>query len=1322
MGEISFNYNVKPEPVQEIGFQYFIPDSIEYSFAYQRYIAFSDASIFNSPVAITKVATGLSQLYGLFADRKIGNLAYFDLIKAAQNSKSNVRKKDMPFGAKQKSNTDIYEVTTVDKTQNSNTNVVAIKHGLEKDDLILNENRTINAGKDDNKAYDDVFFTADKNVNVGTSYMGTGYWFLKYVISNINDIILMDELHDQTLDVYKQIFAVTNINRLNILKVMQAKRVNDSTLNKYSILFGALPEIKFNITKNISGQTFDNILNIFQNAVLSPFDVVFNTIQNIAITPFHDIIANKFKMYFGTPNTLKMSLLYNLFVKKADVIRADIDSTLHGRKPDNIGNIYDIVSGTDSNERIFIYDFAGAYQYGKVGSRFNTDTSGNKDEKHGLVNYIESTIKEGKNGFMFEDKYNVLLNEKPLCYFDLDTFVVSEEKYCIAINGVAVDKDLKTSHYDRNPVFYFKDSKKLQMNSHISLNLDTKEMMTSTMIYVDKDNKSTKSDNQFFITNNGKLLHPINNVLFVDKAKHNFSLYSQFFISKENSEMDMYSLLSFGKFSANMSLHTPQISITKDKMDMTIYKDQLFIDKDRNGFVIHDTSVFIDKDRHNLNMEQLNGLFIRKIKKDMLPKDSTLGVYRDSYKMLFFTEVWTENVRTNMTILDQLSIDRDDYCISIFKQGQTLIKKLTIVDVPDFDFVIKNNIPTDYSNILTDNFTGMIIPISKVKRHSYINNINIMVQKISKEGYIHQGDSASVIPRNACVQSFDLFCDKKEFNLYIDYKNTQVTRNKVRTFIGKNEFLKKTPVYMALEGSIWTDKKISSIWSEKQIETQKKARRGFLDMIIGITGGNRNVYTNDSMFMDKKEQMCYYDYNTTWVDKPVVDARIQDQLRLDGKYKETHMFDCVSPFIKQELEGYYDYGVFGNKAIQESDLFRQINDVHRKAYDTGIRPEDFGNWAWVYETPDPFDKGFGIDELLLPENDTRYENFEDIIFDKENMVPRNPVKEIDENTFIAKYPIRHPLPKYKDVGVDYDKGAIKIDQFYGVEVSVMHAVFLKFYRIWQSKIFEFGTMTMTQSVKLMLEYLYAWIMEYFPLEQVEQALRVFRLIRWYGETSIIRNSQYIVSYEYDTLESKLNTGNCMIPNDLDAQDTMYVDAALGIIRNNPIYIGDGLTNAYVTFEVNNRKNSTFTFSLSNTVGSVNIYINDTLVDTVSKSALNLTYELPYTGDANIVKIEKLASHNLNGTFYIGNIKVPNCTFKELSIEFDPNLKAGNKPLNEIAQKMIAYANMYEDKEAIYEIIRKGNLGVGEIYKKLTEYWKLHHQDKTKGKRLTIKEV
>ena len=71
MGEISFRYMRKYEPVYEAAFKYWFADSKEYSFAYQRYIALSDTSIFNDPVAISKVATGFYSLHDLFVDKVI---------------------------------------------------------------------------------------------------------------------------------------------------------------------------------------------------------------------------------------------------------------------------------------------------------------------------------------------------------------------------------------------------------------------------------------------------------------------------------------------------------------------------------------------------------------------------------------------------------------------------------------------------------------------------------------------------------------------------------------------------------------------------------------------------------------------------------------------------------------------------------------------------------------------------------------------------------------------------------------------------------------------------------------------------------------------------------------------------------------------------------------------------------------------------------------------------------------------------------------------------------------------------------------------------
>ena len=52
--------------------------------------------------------------------------------------------------------------------------------------------------------------------------------------------------------------------------------------------------------------------------------------------------------------------------------------------------------------------------------------------------------------------------------------------------------------------------------------------------------------------------------------------------------------------------------------------------------------------------------------------------------------------------------------------------------------------------------------------------------------------------------------------------------------------------------------------------------------------------------------------------------------------------------------------------------------------------------------------------------------------------------------------------------------------------------------------------------------------------------------------------------------------------------------------------------------------------------------------------------------------------------------------------------------------MVKFAQLHENSSEVYDMLFKKNLGVNEVYNKLMEYWKLHHENKIKGKRLTIK--
>ena len=709
-----------------------------------------------------------------------------------------------------------------------------------------------------------------------------------------------------------------------------------------------------------------------------------------------------------------------------------------------------------------------------------------------------------------------------------------------------------------------------------------------------------------------------------------------------------------------------------------------------------------------------------------IPLPSSVGIHG----------VWYSKIPKNIqTTLNSFFINKDSYSVSlrddsstaqlvkkstsIFAHGVNVLKKRTVLSINEkFDMVIKTALDIGFYG--ASQYDALIIPISKLRKQSFIDRIDEMVNKINKPVFISGQTFASAIPKPLGFPNLDVFFDKKDHEVFIQYKNIFITKSRVHSVITSNAFVSKmsksinvynkSPFAIKSPSLVWTyDKQDCAIKSKKDIFITCN------DLELLCLPHEINIYNNDS-FMEKLPKLCYYSYGSL-ISKEKHDIIAKEQELIHRINYDINVMD-MSGAIRPIREFYYNQICYAEVFRNGSNpLYSQIDGLYRTYREVKMAPNDFGNWAWVYEDPDTLGDIYDIDELLLPEIDTRYKDFEDIIFDKKNLRPKNPVKKIDDTTFICKYPTKHPLPDYSNIGVVY------LD----VRTEIMHEVFLKFYRIWQSKIFEFSMMTMSQSVAKMLEYLYSWIMLYYPQDKIEEALRVFRQIRWYGEMAILQNSQYIVSYEYEDLKSKLNTGTCAIPNDIDpdkdgniTNPTMFVDAENAVIRNNPDLIGK--SDARVKFTVNIKKNTTFSFSLINTIGSVNIYIDSVLVDTVSVSKLNLTYPLEYTGKPIVIDIVKTKQNNLNHLFCIGNIIIAKGTFKELSIEFDPVLKAGNQPLDEIAKKMIQYANEHDDISDAYEHILKTNVGVSETYKRMVEYWEIHHQDKKKGKRLTIKQV
>lgn len=669
--------------------------------------------------------------------------------------------------------------------------------------------------------------------------------------------------------------------------------------------------------------------------------------------------------------------------------------------------------------------------------------------------------------------------------------------------------------------------------------------------------------------------------------------------------------------------------------------------------------------------------------------------------------------RDTMAFNSGLDIYRESYKLNLNDLAMSIMRKVR-----------------DISFFYDDGMRYLLIPVKKEKKAMGFDIIDEWLRKEKKEfNFIIQSeDFASKLPKDVSDlldKQFIHDSDKVKHDLNIYHTNYWAIKSRVAIMIQEEIlFLQKNDKEISMYPQAFSALKIrkSMSFDEYDLHALKLRKKIFMAENTWLAKGKVKAFTDFKEFWTTKDGHGIFFTDATWIDTESRNIGVFTDEWVINKKKGLGIYELIASGDADKKEmNFYTAMVSGSKIKQTMSLFHDLYDGTMPKRPTRISDQT-DVWAWSYEPPDPFESGvYGIDELLLPEEDTRYKDFEGLIFNKQTMRPRNPVKRIDENTWVARFPVKHPLPERKDVGNLYT--GIVVDQYFGVRSTIMHKIYLEFYTLWQAHIFEFAAMTMIQSLKTMLAWLFDWIETSFDDADKPEAYRVYHQIRWFGECAVLNNSQYIISYDTQDIVTDLSTGICNIPNDLDTQNTMFVDNSPGmnVIRNNPALIG--ISECHVEFYIKGlRKNSAISFDLNNSHGSVNIIIDGTIVDTVSGSKMNVTYPINYTGSDITIRIEKTKPNNVNNDFFIGHITIKDMGFKDLSIDFDPTVRQGNKPMDEMAKKMIQYANMHDDLNVAYQKIREGNLGVSVTMDQMLYYWEHHHQDKIKGKRLTIKKT
>ena len=820
----------------------------------------------------------------------------------------------------------------------------------------------------------------------------------------------------------------------------------------------------------------------------------------------------------------------------------------------------------------------------------------------------------------------------------------------------------------------------------------------------------------------------------------------------------------------------------KDSRKLSASMDNVFLQGFDKDFSINDTSVHLYKDAYRFSIHK-NGKHLYRLKSGIAINDTEKHMYHDTRPtMTILSEEFLKRESYEVSVNNtERFLYREKYEINPKEYTESLYrKKYPLFCNMNETFLHRERYPvrfTEHTVSMSSHRRGIngLHTDEWLYRDRYTININNTEKQLVRALY-RVSESASEkdllkLPYDLMLDIGNMWLDRTVKYSQRDDTNVSLLKSMLHVFLdNKEEFLKRDAKEAGIDDGEWLDGPLKHIFTMHEIMMYHYDKQAFVQGILPayvapkevsvykqesmrgeykkvwieewkgaesfhegiwkykdtwLSGCSKKLYINKDIhgIIDTKEFSIYNDssgmiidnkkisvYDEYWTEK-ILRISLPEDTWLSGKTKsiitdstlEGIMSDWkAAGFMNALLEmKKEDAEIAVNEIIRMRTFVKEMEKPVEKTYE----------WAWVYspdQTIEQDENYHGLDELLLPECDVDYSKFEDYIFNKNKLIPRNPVEIIDDTTFIAKLPIAHPTPDYKDVGIVY------ID----VRSELMYKIFCKYYEIWYANIYKFGNMSMVDSLRLMLDFMYSWIiLEYSGTEYFKEALRVFRQIRWFGEKSVMKNARYLIHYDKCDLVCNMKDGILKeINNNLTGNTGFRVNAGINAIMASPEnYRND----ASMTLYVEAREDTELKFNVSQAGGKVITRIDGMLVSDTSRSVDLVVVPVPE--GRHEVTIFRPAEHNY-ASCYIGNITLKGHGFKNLEITYDPSLRLGNMPLDDVAHKMMELALLYEDEADAFERYRKGNLAVSELYKELERYWRLHHENKIKGKRLTIKEA
>ena len=330
MGEISFKYIRKFEPIYETPFKYWFADSKEYSFAYQRYIASSDTSVFNNPVAISKIATGFYNLCDLFVDKTIH--------PSIEQQMNNIKK-----NAKNISIKDILIDTYKNNYDTSIQNILLL--------IIINNDKLL-ISKNEILAY-------KENPNINIIYTANLFIKDKQIANNIENISINKYNHLMIYDNKYILKKLTGIN-LNLYHNMyNLHKDNHLKILRNDIAYK--PRLGFNILPMYIVQIDTKKMNIYWNKMITPYTNILNRNDKEYLCKFKNKIGfNILPTILCYGSNPIMNVIYQIHTNKP-LIYSNILNSFDCKIYDKHLNLINIINNTTKDKTLNVYNILNGY-------------------------------------------------------------------------------------------------------------------------------------------------------------------------------------------------------------------------------------------------------------------------------------------------------------------------------------------------------------------------------------------------------------------------------------------------------------------------------------------------------------------------------------------------------------------------------------------------------------------------------------------------------------------------------------------------------------------------------------------------------------------------------------------------------------------------------------------------------------------------------------------------------------------------------------------------------------------------------------------------